>query len=291
MIGRLLLIELRRSGALWFAAGFLLPTVVLLNMSGPWAHGGAQWDEQWTALVLWQRHQLSFTWPVVVGLGAWLGCARRRARLDEVLAGIPRPAWHRMALLVAPVAGCLVVAMLVPLAFGAVRVARYTSWYSTGWVAPLLIGALALVAGAVAGMGLGHALPVPITPAMATLAAFAVTVVLQPGPQTFTPEGGLPIAVELLSPVLRGPNSPYTTVALEVHIGQLLLFGGLGAGGFLLLVLRRARWTAVLPVLLGIALALAIFPDRASDAYPIDPACTGSTCVETFRDSPARPLE
>ncbi|QFU89066.1 hypothetical protein [Amycolatopsis sp. YIM 10] len=277
MTARVLRTELRRSSAPWTGLVFLALTLGLLfGLTGPWVHGSAPWTGQWNGLGLWLRELLIFTWPVVTGLGAWQGTRQRRSGMDELLATTPRPAWHQVAVLTGAVALTLVVATLVPFAVGAVQVAGGTGYFTAAWVPALLVGLLATVAGALLGMATGHLLPYVVTPPVCAVAALALLIFLMPSPD---PGEEFPLRLTLLSPNLEGPDTAYTTVALSVHIGQLLWFGGLAVTGFTLLTVRpKLRALAALPALAGIALALVVLPGERAAAYPDDVAAAAPVC-------------
>jgi hypothetical protein len=274
--GRVLHIELRRSIASWLGAIFLVLTLGLCyGLTGPWGKGSGAWLAQWASLAQWQRYFLDFTWPAVFALGAWQGSRQRRSTMDELLSATPRPAWQRAAVLAGAAAITLTLASLVFFAIGAVQVARSTGYFTLGWLPTLLVGILAVAAGVVAGMGIGHLLPYLVTPPLVGVLGFGLMIAAQ-----WTPSSPVPVRVQLFSPVLPGAATAFVTVAGSVHIGQALLFAGLAASGFLVSVVRgvRARIASVLPLALGVALALAVLPGRPATAYPADPGAVALVC-------------
>jgi hypothetical protein len=279
--GRILGIELRRSTAPWVAAAFLAATLGLLYLlTGPWTHGTGAWTRQWEGLVQWQRALLMFTWPFVVGVGVWQGTRQRRSTMDELLSVTPRPAWRRVGVLTAAMSLTLTAAYLVPFAIGAVRVGGTTGYLTLSWLPTLLVGVLAVVAGAVLGMGIGHLLPYVATAPTVTVVAIALIVTGSLSSSGGDPTGSQGSRLALLSPALPGAATAYTTVAAQVQIGQFLLFFGLAVTGFALMAARgaRARLLSALPAVLGIALALAVLPGRAAQAYPVLSAATAPVC-------------
>src|SRR4051794_29964998 len=235
---RVLGIELRRSVAPWLGVAVVAVTLVLTyGLSGPWTHSPV-WDEQWSALGAWQRELLAFTWPVVVGLGALHGIRQRRSRMTDLLATAARPGWQRAAVSAAAVATALTGAGLVLTAGGAVPIVLRTGRIGSGGGAVSPVGLLALIAGALAGMAVGHLAPSPVTPPVAAVLTLAMVVLLT------GQADGVPAPVRLLSPVLPYPTTPFTTVAGAVHVGQTVVFTGLAAAALLALGLRRARWAA-----------------------------------------------
>lgn len=284
MTGRILRIELRRSSAPWLALAFVAGTLALLFLlTGPWWHGTGAWNEQWEGLVQWQRELLLFTWPFVVGVGAWQGTRQRRSTMDELLSVVPRPVWHRVGTLTGAIAIGLTVAVLVPFAVGAVSVAGTAGYFGLSWLPTLLVGIVAVVAGALLGMGIGHLLPYLVTPPVVTVVAFALTAVTQITqiPQAYgDPAGSFEVRAGLLSPALQGAQTAYTTVAAQVNIGQFLLYLGVAVTGIGLLAVRgaRARLVSALPAVLGVVVALVVLPGRPALAYPALPAASAPVC-------------
>jgi hypothetical protein len=269
-VTRVLGIELRRSAAPWLGVALVVAVLGLTyGLSGPWVHG-AVWNRQWSAMGLWPRCLLSFTWPVAVGLGALHGTRQRRSRMTELLATASRPGWQRVAVPATAIAMSLAAAVLALSALGGVQVAAATGRIEAGWVAPALVGLLALVAGALAGTAAGHLVPSLVVPPVAAALALALVAVVG------GPDSALP--VRLLSPALEFPGTPFTTVAGAVHVGQAVALAGLAVAALLAVGLRRARWAAVLPLVLAVVAGLAILPARHADAYPVDPAATALVC-------------
>jgi hypothetical protein len=274
--GRVLRIELRRSTAPWLGTIFLLLTLGLCyGLTGPWGKGTGAWTAQWESLAQWQRYLLDLTWPGVVALGAWQGSRQRRSTMDELLGATPRPGWQRAAVLSGAAALTLTLASLVFFAIGAVQVAKSTGYFTVGWLPTLLVGILAVVAGSVAGMGIGHLLPYLATPPLVGVAAFGLMIA-----GLGAPGSSVPVRVQLFSPALQGTATAFVTVAGSVHVGQALVFVGLAASGFLVLVVRgvRARIASVVPFALGVVLALAVLPGQSATAYPTDPGAVALVC-------------
>ncbi|GAA2156219.1 hypothetical protein GCM10009760_56960 [Kitasatospora kazusensis] len=288
MNGRVLRTELRRSVAPW--AGLVVlggSLAVFLSIDGNWWRGTAGWTAQWTSMALWNRYLLSFWWPLVVSLGAVYGLRDSRSRMAELLATTPLPAWRRAALPAGATAlalasgfGLLVLVGGVQVAFGA------TTYTSFGWLPISLVAALALVAGAVFGMGVARALPSVLTPPALTLLFLVLTALVRPNSEGALPSSIAPIRLALLAPGVSMPREMLLTLSGAVHLGQTLWLLGLLATGFALLsaVTRRARLLAVAPVLAGLALALLVLPATARDTYVVDraaaaPVCDGPVCV------------
>ncbi len=177
MNGRVLQTELRRSVAPWPGLVVLVGSLaVFLPIDGIWWKGAAGWTAQWTSMAMWTRYLLAFWWPLVVGMGAVYGLRDSRSRTAELLVTTPLPVWRRaalpagaMALVLAVGFGLLVLAGGVQVAFGA------TTYTHLGWLPISLVALLALVAGAVFGMGVVRALPSVFTPPALVVLVLMVT--------------------------------------------------------------------------------------------------------------------
>ncbi|SOB79599.1 hypothetical protein [Streptomyces sp. 1331.2] len=295
MIGRLLRTELKRSAAPWpglvVGVGSL---AVFCLIDGVWWRGGAGWTAQWTSMALWTRYLLAFWWPLVVGLGAVYGLRDARSRMAELLVTTPRPAWRRAALPAGALALALASGFGLVVAVGGVQVALgATTFTHLGWLPIPLVAALALVAGAVFGMGVARTLPSVFTPpALVVLALLLADVLVNARSDGALPSSTAPNRLAQLSPSIAEPRQMLLTLAGSVHLGQALWLLGLLATGFALLsaVTRRARLLAVLPVLAGAALALPVLPGDPRDTYVVDRAaaaqvCDGPVCVTRANSS------
>ncbi|MDR6978378.1 hypothetical protein J2X68_005104 [Streptomyces sp. 3330] len=293
MNARVLRIELRRSVAPWAGAVVLTPALAFLYLvPGSWWTGTAAWTAQWTSMALWTRSLLFYLWPLAVGLGALQGLRDHRAKMTELLTSTPRPARHRAATLAGATAITLTSAFALLVAVGGVQVIAHTGYTHLGWLPISLVGALALVAGAVLGMGAGRALPSVLTPPALTMGAFVFTALMQMsfGRTETTTDTGVPSTepnrVSLLSPAVQEVRDALVTLSASVHIGQTIWLLALAVTGFALLVAAtpRARLIALTPVVAGAALALLVLPSDPRRMYVVDeaaaePVCDGPVCV------------
>ena len=281
-------IELRRSLAPWPGVVVLVGSLaVFCLMDGIWWRGTAGWTAQWTSMALWTRSLLTYWWPLVVGMGAVYGLRDSRSRTGELLATTPLPVWRRAALPAGATALALASGFALLVLVGGVQVALGATTYTPlGWLPISLVAALALVAGAVFGMGVARALPSVLTPPALVVLLLLLTALLQPGNDGALPSSNGPNRLGLLSPVTAEPREMLLTLSGSVDLGQTLWLLGLLATGFALLsaATRRARLLAVAPVLVGAALALLILPAAPRDTYVVDKAaaalvCDGPVCV------------
>ncbi|MGW0838956.1 hypothetical protein ACWD26_02130 [Streptomyces sp. NPDC002787] len=290
MNGRVLRIELRRSVAPWAGAVSLTVALAFLYLvSGPWWKGTALWTSQWTSMALWNRYLLAFVWPLVVALGALQGLRDHRSNISELLTSTPRPARHRAVTIAGAMAITLTSAFTLLLLICAVQVIGDTEYTHLGWLPISLVGLLALVAGALLGMGIGRNLPSPLIPPALAVAAFVFVNLLR-----ISTDSGIPTAVAapnrvaLLSPMVADVRDVFLTLSAPVHVGQTVWLLGMAATGLALLAAAtpRARLLALSPVLAGAAIALLLLPADPRRTYVVDEAaaaqvCNGPVCVAT----------
>ncbi|MFF7993883.1 hypothetical protein ACFZDG_29355 [Kitasatospora xanthocidica] len=288
MNGRVLRTELRRSVAPWPGLVVLVGSLaVFFLIDGIWWRGTAGWTAQWTSMAMWTRYLLAFWWPLVVGMGAVYGLRDSRSRMAELLVTTPLPAWRRATLPAGATALAVTAGFGLLVLVGGAQVALgRTAYAPLGWLPISLVAALALVAGAVFGMGVARTLPHVLTPPALVVSFLTVTSLLRPRTEGLVPSGSAPNRLFLLSPVVADPRETLLTLSGSVHLGQTLWLLGLLGTGFALLsaVTRRARLLAVVPVLVGAALALPVLPAEARDSYVVDKSaaalvCDGPVCV------------
>jgi hypothetical protein len=291
---RILRIELRRSAAVW-AALVLLGTALglLYVLPGPWWHGSAAWDKQWVASALWMRYLLAFVWPIAVGAGALQALRDSRSGMTELLTTTPRPGWARAVKLTVAFALSLTLTYLLLFGLGAVQVIVHKGFFDLAWLPNVLVGILGLVAGACLGLGVGRALPHPVTPPLLTGVALVASAFLQAGLyRGYAPGTMLPNRLGLLLPGLDEPWHVLLVTATRVDLGQGVWFAGLAGTGLLLLIAGsvRARLLALLPMGVGLAVALALFPATRDGNYMVDQraarlVCDGEICVAAMHEN------
>ncbi|MFI0977088.1 hypothetical protein ACH4SP_08680 [Streptomyces sp. NPDC021093] len=293
---RVLRIELRRSFAPWAGAAVLVAALAFLYLvPGAWGRGTTLWTDQWTSTALWTRYLLAFLWPLAVGLGALQGLRDPRSKMSELLASTPRPARHRAAALAGTTAFALVSAFALLVLVGVVQLlAGGAAYVSIGWLPISLVGALALGAGAVLGMGVARAVPSALTPPALAVAALVFNNFLRQvqSSDSELPVSAVPNPVSLLSPAVAEVRETLLTLSGPVHLGQTLWLLGMAATGLALLVGTglRARLLALTPLLAGGALALLLLPADDRDTYVVDRAaaeqvCEGPVCVTAARQA------
>jgi len=277
MDARILRIELRRSLALW--AGLLIAAVgvfVLFASNPPY--------RSWLELAVFQRDTMQLTWPLALAAGAWQGIRERRSRVAELLATTPRPRRRRVLPVAAAMAIAVVAAYLVMLAGASGHLWNLEVYLSAGTVPIIATGALAMIAAVWLGQALGSLLPSPLTAPMLVVAGFALLAVL---PSLLWDPDRRP-GTMLLFPQLQGPRGCgylVQTFSARANLSQALWLAALAATGLALFAAARpaTRVAAVLPILVGAAIAVPAMPRLVDSAWVTDRRAAEVVCT---RDDP-----
>jgi hypothetical protein len=276
--------ELRRSAAPWAAVLIVgIAAVLLFAFSGPWWKGGGAWNREWTGLARWERNTLVLLWPFAVGVGALQGLRDHRSGMAELLTTTPRPRWRRTAQTAGAMAIAMAVGYLVIFAIGAVQVAGNASYFHWGWTPVLLVGMLSLIGAAWLGMGIACLVPSVLTPPLLAVGALAVAMVTRISPDGGSSlSGSVPDRIAWLSPVQDGPDEAFTSVTGSMNLAQGLWFLAIAVTGFLLLAATRVatKLLAVVPMLVGAAVALPLLPATAAQVQEVDQGAVALVCAE-----------
>jgi hypothetical protein len=270
-------LELRRSLAPWAGLLVVAAAVALLySLSAPWWKGPEAWNAQWHSAAQWLRFLLVFLWPLVVGAGAVAGLRDHRAGTGDLFATAARPAWQRGAATAGALAIYLVLGYLAVFAIGAAQVVWNGGYLHLAWLPIIAVGALAVVAGGWLGMGVARVFPSVLTPpllAVSTLITLAFLTIAQDRVRV------LPNQISLLSPALDAVRNVYETVAPAASAGQAIWLTGLALTGFGLLVATsvRLRVMALVPALVGGAIALPVLP---ATTLVLNEAASAAVCRE-----------
>ncbi|HEY3261230.1 MAG TPA: hypothetical protein VGJ95_13335 [Pseudonocardiaceae bacterium] len=278
MGARILGIELRRSVAMPAALVIAAVGVFVLFASNPPYRS-------WMELVVVQRDIMQLTWPLALAAGAWQGIRERRSRVEELIATTARPRPQRVLPVATAMAIAAVVAYLVMLAGGTGHLRHPDGYFPAGAVPLIALGALALVAAAWLGLAIGALLPSPLTAPMLVVIAFLGLAVVPP--MLRDQDRGEPGAV-LLLPFLQGPRDggyELQVLSARANLSQALWLVAVAATGLALLAAARTatRVAALLPVLLGAAIAVPAMPRQLAAAWVADPRATEVVCT---RDEP-----
>jgi hypothetical protein len=264
-------IELRRSAGLGAALiTVLVGVVALYGAPGRWSSG-------WMALAMVLREYLILLWPLALAAGAWQGRRDYRANVGELFATTARSRAQRML----PVLGAM--AIMLTVAYLLVTVAGLAWVGTTAGYRPLLnfavvtgVGVLALIGAAWLGLGIGRMLPSP-----ATAPALGVAGVLLIFPSAFVSPDWLAAAI---SPIFgTSQHHDYQTIDNRVSGALAIWTAALAATGLVLFIAGgwRARAAALVPVLLGLTVAIGVVP-RDPDVLdmPVDPTARELVCTD-----------
>ncbi len=274
MGARILRIELRRSVALWAALLIAGVGVFLLVVTNP-PYGS------WMELVIFQRDIMQLTWPLALAAGAWQGSRERRSRVEELFSTTPRRRRWRVVPVALAMAIAAIASYLVMFAASAGHLRHVDGYFPLGAVPLIALGALAMVAAAWLGLAIGTLLPSPLTaPMLAVIGFFGLAL----SPMVVAQNSGDP-GIFLLFPYLQGPRDGGFAVQMlsaRANLSQALWLAALAATGFALFAASRpsTRAAALLPVLLGAAIAIPAMPSHLSVAWIEDRHATEVVCTD-----------
>ncbi|MFI5494918.1 hypothetical protein [Actinoplanes sp. NPDC051859] len=269
---RALWIQARRSTAPVVLLLLLAACLIAMFADSPFWSGG------WLMLASGQRLLLVLLWPIALALGAWQMRWEQRAQVDELFATTGRPRWHRIVVTAAVLGVAAFTSYLLAFAAGAAWIAGGATYFPAAVPAVVAIGGLSLVAAVWLGMGVGYLVPHLVTAPALAVVGFAVQVLLG---VIFKNARWL---ADLLSPMMSAPWDPYYTLPASFTVGQTLWLVGLALTGLLLVApaSKRFRPAAIVPVLLGAGLAVALSPrvDTANAQWVRDLAGAELVCAE-----------
>jgi hypothetical protein len=259
-VSRVLRIELRRSAALGTALILLAVGALLL-----FSVDRSVFTTGWMQLAMTQRLYLAVLWPLALAAGAWQGRREHRTNVTELFASTPRPRAHRAVPTLGAMALAVVAGYLAMGIAGGLWIAGTARYLPASVFAVLAVGLLALVAAVWLGLAAGRLLPSPATAPALGLAGLGVLLLL---PAATRPHGWLAL---VFSPIYE-MNLPdaYTTVPGPASVAQAVWLSALAVTAVLLVVSGgwRLRVAALLPVVLGAAVAIAAMPRH--NRYVID---------------------
>jgi len=275
-VSRVIGIELRRSAALGSALILLVVGALLLFFADQSA-----FTTGWMQLAMTQRLYLAVLWPLALAAGAWQGRREHRSNVAELFASTPRPRTRRTAPTLGAMAVAVVAGYLAMGIAGAGWIAGTARYLPASVFAVVAVGLLALIGAVWLGLAAGRLLPSPATAPALAIAGLGLLLLI---PGATRPHGWLAL---VFSPIYE-MNMPdaYTTVPGPASVAQAIWLAGLAVTAVLLVVSGgwRLRVAALLPVVVGATLAIAVMPrdDRyVTDA--VDPVARELVCA---RDQP-----
>lgn len=269
---RILGIELRRSAALGTALILFVIGVLLLAIDR------AVFATGWIQLAMTQRIYLAVLWPLALAAGAWQAGREHRSKVAELFASTPRPRAHQtvptlIAMAVAVVCGYLAMGIA-----GGLWIIGTAEYLPMATFVVTAVGALALSAAVWLGMALGRLLPWRVTAPALGIAGLGLLLLI---PGATRPHGWLALT---FSPIYEmNLPGPYATVPGRASAAQAVWMVALAVTGLMLLAAGgwRTRVAALLPAVLGAALAITVMPHQnrfVTDA--IDPVARELVCTE-----------
>ncbi len=275
-MGRILRIELRRSPATVIIALLSVGVGLSALLSYPQGFAG-----RWMQLAVVTRMTLLVLLPLALAGGAWLGRRDAHYRVNELFAGTVRPRWQRVLPTAAAFAITVVTAYLLVFLLGAAWVVPTSGYFPVTAIVVTAVGALSLIAAGWLGMAAGRAVPRLVTaPALAVVGAALAGILPMLWADPARPDAPIPAAM-LLTPIHDGNMDDFQTIVARVNVTQALWLAALAATGLLLLAAtsRRAVALAVLPAVLGAAIAAPLLPAGGYHAAAaVDPDAVELVC-------------
>lgn len=271
MTARILRIELRRSTAPWVAVLVVALGVALFYLT-------TSRDGWWISLAVQERSMLLLLWPLALGAGAWQGSRERRERIEELICVTPLPRWRRVLPTAVAMAIGAVAGYLGMFGVGTGRTLPYATYFSIGTVPVVAVGAVSMITAVWLGLAAGSRFPSTLTPPLLGVAAVAVQVGV-----LGVSGAGETSRVGLLLPTLFGPadsSMEFVIPTARTNLSQVVWLAAVAATGLVLFAAasRRGRLTAIVPAVIGVAVALPLQPGSA-DVYEPDRNAIGRVCT------------
>ncbi|BCJ43413.1 hypothetical protein GCM10010168_42770 [Actinoplanes ianthinogenes] len=272
-MSRILGIEIRRSAAIGSALILLAVGVALLYLFDE-----EDWSAGWMQLAMTQRLYLALLWPLALAAGAWQGRREHQSNVIELFASTPRPRAHRTVPTLLAMAVTLAGGYLLMGVAGGVSLLGAAAYLPLSVLAVTAVGVLSLVAAAWLGLAVGRLLPWLITAPVLAVAGLGLLLTI---PGATRPRGWLAL---VFSPIYE-MNMPdaYATVSGPISAAQAIWLAALAVTGMLLFATAgwRSRVAALLPVVLGATLAIAVMPHRNRMIVDsVDPVAKALVCAK-----------
>jgi hypothetical protein len=253
-MNRVLGIELRRSAALGTALMLLVIGVLVLFFAE-----GIAFKEGWMQLAMTQRLFLALLWPLALAAGAWQARREHRSNVAELFASTPRPRASRTTPTMGAMAIAVVGGYLAQGIAGGLWIIGSARYLPVGVLVVTAVGVLALIAAVWLGLAIGRLLPQVVTAPALGVAGLALLLLI---PGATRPRGWLGL---VFSPIYEmNMPGPYATVPGRISGSQAIWLAALAVTAVLLVTSSgwRIRLAALLPVVAGAALAIAVMPHQ-----------------------------
>jgi hypothetical protein len=270
---RILGIELHRSAAIGTALALLVLGVPLLFYAE-----GIGFSTGWMQLAMTQRLFLAVLWPLALAAGAWQARREHRSNVAELFASTPRPLAQRTVPTLGAMAVAVVCGYLAMGLAGGLWIMGTAEYLPAPVFVVTAVGGLALIAAAWLGLAVGRLVSSPVTAPALGVAGLALLLLI---PAATRPRGWLAL---VFSPIYE-MNMPdaYATVPHRASVAQVVWLAALAVTAVVLFASSgwRIRVAALVPVVLGAALAITVMPHQnrfVGDA--VDPVAKELVCAE-----------
>jgi hypothetical protein len=272
-MNRIFRIELRRSAALGSAL-----VLLVVGVAGLFFAEGIEFATGWMQLAMTQRLYLVLLWPLALAAGAWQARREHRSKVAELFASTARPTPQRSVPTLGAMAVAVVCGYLAMGIAGGLWIIGTAEYLPVSAFVVTAVGVLALIAAVWLGLAIGRLLPALVTAPAVAVAGVALLLLL---PGATRPRGWLAL---VFSPIYE-MNMPgaYSTVPGRASLAQAVWLAALALAAVLLFASSgwRLRVAALLPVVVGAALAITAMPHQSrfvTDA--IDPVAKQLVCAE-----------
>ncbi|MEV4706271.1 hypothetical protein [Actinoplanes sp. NPDC049316] len=268
---RILGIEIRRSAALGTVLVLLVAGAILLYAAPQ------RWAAGWMALAMVQREYLVLLWPLALAAGAYQARREHRTHVAELFASTARPRAQRVIPVLGAMAIASVTAYLLVIAIGLPWIVDTADYLPARVFLVVAVGALAMIGGAWLGLAVGRLLPSVVTAPALAVAGLGFLMLLPVATKN------RPWLTMALSPMYgMGQYTDYQTVGVKASLAQVIWLVALAVVGVVLLASGswRSRVATLLPVVLGVALAVSVIPRDRFVANQTDKVAQELVCAD-----------
>jgi hypothetical protein len=276
---RILAIEFRRSGVIWAVA-----------ITIPLAFAWPRVAEGLTAVMGEQRSNLANLVPLALGLGAWQARRDRRSRMPELLATVARPEWQRLLHIATALGLAVTTGSLVVTAGLAIYGLVLGAYIPAVAIAPAVVTALCLATAVWLGLAVGRAVPWTLIPPLLLLGGSAAMVWLSIITDTEGYTNSSAPGTLLLNPASSIGFGAFETLTGRAQIAQASWVVALAAASLVVGVTRQRRPAAVVPLGIGLTVAVLLLPSSLHDAVTLDRGALALVCTPDDRPVCARRL-
>lgn len=227
-------LELRR-GSGWFMLVVLgLSGTALTLVTALQADSRLSWSPSGPGIAAWLNGSTLLLGPVAAAVSSWVGGREIRLGVDEMLAVVVRPRWHRDAVSIAVLIAAVATALLIIAAVAAAAVAPTLSYGGGRWMLSAFLVLLGMSACLTIGLAIGRLMPYRWTAPLVGLAVYLLPALSYFGPGNAE-----------LSPINRLPGTDGWRLRLEVAVWAICWLLGIAVAAFVASTARHRRWSLV----------------------------------------------